>query len=107
MKLVGGLIALLVTAVIVITWSGDGFDGVEPLCGAGHPVAGSEVSEGQAIALVAGEREVDCDLVSTEPHEAGTTTNWSVHIETGRGCSFSGEVDGETGKVSERLDSCE
>ena len=80
--------------------------GVEPMCDAGHRVAGSEVSEGQAIALVAGNRQVDCDLVSTEPHQAGTLTDWSVHIGIGQGCAISGKVDGETGEVSERSRDC-
>ncbi len=64
------------------------------------------MTEGDAIALAVGEREVDCDLVVTEPmSDAG---KWAVHLdaEDSSGCEFSAEVDAMTGEVSNRIRDC-
>lgn len=79
---------------------------VEPMCDAGMKPEGFEVTGGQAIALVAGEREIDCDLVDLEPMmDAGW---WAVHVDAKKpgGCEFSAQVNATTGEVSNRHRSC-
>lgn len=80
--------------------------GVEPVCDAEFKPDRFEVSGSEAIALAAGKREVDCDLVDLEPmFDAGY---WSVHFEAigPKGCEFSAEVDATTGEVSNRFRDC-
>jgi hypothetical protein len=82
---------------------------VEPMCGSDVRPKGFEVSEGQAIALVARKREIDCDLVDSEPLGGRLgDARWSVHFDANKagGCEFSGDVDGTTGEVSNRYNSC-
>lgn len=78
---------------------------IEPMCGSDFKPDGFAVSEGQAIALVARGRDVDCDLVDTEPMDDGL---WAVHVDAkgSGGCEFSAEVNGKTGKVSNRHRDC-
>ena len=79
---------------------------IEPVCDADFKPEGFEVSGSQAIALAAGKREVDCDVVDLEPmSDAGY---WAVHFEAigPKGCEFSAKVDATTGEVSNRFRDC-
>lgn len=75
------------------------------MCGSDYKPDGFAVTEGEAIALAVGERQVSCGRVETEPMDNET---WAVHVDSEKpdGCEFSAEVDGETGKVGNRHRDC-
>lgn len=82
---------------------------IEPACNSDFRPNGFEVSEGQAIAFVARNRKIDCELVDTEPLGGSLDdARWSIHFDAKRqgGCEFSGDVDGVTGEVTNRYNSC-
>jgi hypothetical protein len=95
-------------------WAGDRIEdqqvrerlrAIEPLCDSDFRPDGFEVSEGQAIALTVGKREVSCDRIETEPMDNGT---WAVHVDAAspNGCEFSAVIDGRTGEKLEGGGGC-